>query len=135
MSVSYKQFVSVSNIYIYIYIFNLFLGVGDFQVKEISMLPDPCPLPDKEKKRSLNEKERLLYAPMCGVGGVVYDKVRSFWCVFVFDVHRINTQAGATETDRPFSYNEIIYLYHEVFSNKATSQHNNSDVDFEVDTC
>ena len=44
-------------------------------MKEISLLPDPCPLPDKEKKRSLNEKEKLLYAPMCGVGGVVYDKV------------------------------------------------------------
>ncbi|CAB4027885.1 ribosome biogenesis BMS1 homolog [Paramuricea clavata] len=50
------------------------LGVGDFEVKEISKLPDPCPLPEKEKKRSLNEKEKLLYAPMCGVGGVMYDK-------------------------------------------------------------
>jgi ribosome biogenesis protein BMS1 len=52
-----------------------YLGVGDFEVKEISKLPDPCPLPEKEKKRSLNEKEKLLYAPMCGVGGVMYDKV------------------------------------------------------------
>ena len=52
-----------------------FLGVGDFAVKDISKLPDPCPLPEKEKKRSLNEKEKLLYAPMCGVGGVMYDKV------------------------------------------------------------
>ena len=39
------------------------------------MLPDPCPLPEKEKKRSLTEKERLIYAPMSGVGGIVYDKV------------------------------------------------------------
>ncbi len=53
------------------------LGVGDFEVKEISKLPDPCPLPEKEKKRSLSEKEKLLYAPMCGVGGVMYDKVRN----------------------------------------------------------
>ena len=37
-------------------------------------LPDPCPLPDQEKKRSLNEKERLIYAPLSGVGGIVYDK-------------------------------------------------------------
>lgn len=43
-------------------------------IKYISFLPDPCPLPDKQKKRSLNEKERLIYAPMCGVGGIVYDK-------------------------------------------------------------
>lgn len=49
-------------------------GCGDFAIHEISLLPDPCPLPDKEKRRSLNEKERLLYAPMAGVGGVVFDK-------------------------------------------------------------
>lgn len=51
-----------------------YLGCGDFLVKNIHFLPDPCPLPEKQKKRSLNEKERLVYAPMCGVGGIVYDK-------------------------------------------------------------
>ena len=51
------------------------LGCGDHTLEEISLLPDPCPLPNTEKKRSLNEKERLIYAPMSGVGGVVYDKV------------------------------------------------------------
>ncbi|KAM8729636.1 ribosome biogenesis protein BMS1 homolog isoform 1-T4 [Acanthopagrus schlegelii] len=49
-------------------------GVGDFQVADVNFLPDPCSLPDTQKKRALNEKERLLYAPMAGVGGVVYDK-------------------------------------------------------------
>ncbi|XP_072174747.1 ribosome biogenesis protein BMS1 homolog [Diadema setosum] len=49
-------------------------GCGDFGLKDVSFLPDPCPLPNKEKKRSLNEKERLIYAPMSGVGGIVYDK-------------------------------------------------------------
>ncbi|KAK2815459.1 hypothetical protein Q5P01_025926 [Channa striata] len=49
-------------------------GSGDFQVADVNFLPDPCPLPDAQKKRALNEKERLLYAPMAGVGGVVYDK-------------------------------------------------------------
>ncbi|MBN3295779.1 BMS1 protein, partial [Amia calva] len=49
-------------------------GVGDFAVADVSFLPDPCPLPGEQKKRALNEKERLLYAPMSGVGGVVYDK-------------------------------------------------------------
>ena len=43
-------------------------------MRDVSFLSDPCPLPDKEKKRSLNEKERLIYAPMSGVGGIVYDK-------------------------------------------------------------
>lgn len=36
---------------------------------EIAALHDPCPLPDKQKKRSLNERERLMYAPMSGEGG------------------------------------------------------------------
>ncbi|KAK1881184.1 Ribosome biogenesis protein BMS1 like [Dissostichus eleginoides] len=49
-------------------------GVGDFQVADVNFLPDPCALPAAQKKRALNEKERLLYAPMAGVGGVVYDK-------------------------------------------------------------
>ena len=53
----------------------LVLGCGDHTLEEISLLPDPCPLPNAEKKRSLNEKERLMYAPLSGVGGVVYDKV------------------------------------------------------------
>lgn len=49
-------------------------GLGDARIDELSVIPDPCPLPGTEKKRSLLEKERLLYAPMSGVGGIVYDK-------------------------------------------------------------
>ena len=37
-------------------------------------MPDPCPLPSMIQKRGLNEKERLLYAPMADVGGLLYDK-------------------------------------------------------------
>lgn len=47
-------------------------GVGDFSVSEISSLPDPCPL--VEKTRTLSEKQRLIYAPMSDVGGVMFDK-------------------------------------------------------------
>lgn len=49
-------------------------GNGDYQISDISFLSDPCPLPDKEKKRTLDDRERLLYAPFSGVGGLVYDK-------------------------------------------------------------
>ncbi|XP_060710010.1 ribosome biogenesis protein BMS1 homolog [Hemiscyllium ocellatum] len=49
-------------------------GVGDFTLNEVGFLPDPCPLPEQQKKRSLHEKEKLIYAPMSGVGGIVYDK-------------------------------------------------------------
>uniref|UniRef100_A0A182IKC9 Uncharacterized protein n=1 Tax=Anopheles atroparvus TaxID=41427 RepID=A0A182IKC9_ANOAO len=49
-------------------------GLGDYHIDELNTLSDPCPLPSREKKRNLLEKERLLYAPMSGVGGIVYDK-------------------------------------------------------------
>ena len=49
-------------------------GVGDFRVYDVSILADPCPLPSAIKKRSLNQKERLIYAPFSGVGGIIYDK-------------------------------------------------------------
>ena len=31
-------------------------------------------MPDNERKRTLDDRERLLYAPFSGVGGIVYDK-------------------------------------------------------------
>lgn len=49
-------------------------GLGDLQLRSVSVLPDPCPFPDKAVKRSLNQKERVVYAPFSGLGGVVYDK-------------------------------------------------------------
>ena len=49
-------------------------GVGDFSVTSMTFLPDPCPLPEGVKKRTLVEKDKSIYAPMSGVGGIVYDK-------------------------------------------------------------
>ena len=49
-------------------------GCGDVKIKDVSYLPDPCPLPEKLKQRALIEKERFIYAPFSGVGGIVYDK-------------------------------------------------------------
>lgn len=49
-------------------------GCGDHMLEDMQFLPDPCPLPDHDKKRSLNSEEKLLYAPFSGVGGVVIDK-------------------------------------------------------------
>ncbi|KAJ3398596.1 Glycoside hydrolase 2 (Mannanase, beta-galactosidase), partial [Chytridiales sp. JEL 0842] len=48
-------------------------GVGDQKISSLSILTDPCPLPDKERKL-LNEKHKLIYAPMSDVGGIMYDK-------------------------------------------------------------
>ncbi|KAJ7645515.1 GTP binding protein [Mycena polygramma] len=52
-------------------------GVGDLQMKSVTILGDPCPLPDadSEKRRKLSEKKKLLiHAPMSDIGGVMYDK-------------------------------------------------------------
>lgn len=50
-------------------------GCGDFRLKNISTIPDPCPLPNRgDKQKRLSGKERLIYAPFCGVGGVLCDK-------------------------------------------------------------
>ena len=52
-------------------------GTGDFALNRIDLLPDPCPFPDNtlaKKKRTLVEKEKTIYAPFSGVGGIVYDR-------------------------------------------------------------
>lgn len=59
-------------------------GVGDLTVKEIEALPDPCPTPfldqamakasGKGSRRRLGEKQKVLFAPMSDVGGVLVDK-------------------------------------------------------------
>uniref|UniRef100_A0A8R1DFS4 Bms1-type G domain-containing protein n=1 Tax=Caenorhabditis japonica TaxID=281687 RepID=A0A8R1DFS4_CAEJA len=49
-------------------------GVGDMRISNVTSLPDPCPLPEEIKRRALNEKEKKVYAPFSGLGGVIYDK-------------------------------------------------------------
>lgn len=49
-------------------------GVGDATPAEVELLADPCPTPSVAKKRTLSERERLLYAPMSDVGALSYDK-------------------------------------------------------------
>ena len=59
-------------------------GMGDLNVSAIEALPDPCPTPHmdeaiakatgKTRRRRLGEKQKVLYAPMSDVGGVLMDK-------------------------------------------------------------
>lgn len=49
-------------------------GVGDCSLANISSLADPCPLPSAAKKKGLRDKEKLFYAPMSGIGDLLYDK-------------------------------------------------------------
>ena len=59
-------------------------GVGDLSVSMVEALPDPCTTPHMEQvvakatgrpaRTRLGEKQKLLYAPMSDVGGVLVDK-------------------------------------------------------------
>ena len=59
-------------------------GLGDLSVSVIEALPDPCPTPfmdqamakasGKSGRRRLGEKQKVLFAPMSDVGGVLVDK-------------------------------------------------------------
>ncbi|KAK3056795.1 Glycoside hydrolase 2 (Mannanase, beta-galactosidase) [Extremus antarcticus] len=59
-------------------------GVGDLAVQEVESLPDPCPTPHfqqakeradgTKKRRRLGEKQKIIYAPMSDIGGVLVDK-------------------------------------------------------------
>ncbi|KAI4313296.1 hypothetical protein L6164_026287 [Bauhinia variegata] len=49
-------------------------GVGDYGLAGVTVLPDPCPLPSAAKKKGLRDKEKLFYAPMSGLGDLLYDK-------------------------------------------------------------
>ncbi|CAH2038734.1 unnamed protein product [Thlaspi arvense] len=49
-------------------------GVGDYSLAGVTVLPDPCPLPSAAKKKGLRDKEKLFYAPMSGIGDLLYDK-------------------------------------------------------------
>ncbi len=48
-------------------------GLGDNSASTITILPDPCPIPDKTRKL-LSEKSKLIYAPQSDVSGILYDK-------------------------------------------------------------
>ncbi|KAF0913694.1 hypothetical protein E2562_023783 [Oryza meyeriana var. granulata] len=48
-------------------------GAGDFSLSGVTTLADPCPLPSAAKKRGLRDKEKLFYAPMSGLGDLLYD--------------------------------------------------------------
>lgn len=59
-------------------------GLGDLNVADIEALPDPCPTPymniamekstGKPGRKRLGEKQKVLFAPMSDVGGVLVDK-------------------------------------------------------------
>lgn len=49
------------------------IGVGDYNISEISVLPDPCPIPDRDRELKSLRKEALLFAPLANIGVVSFD--------------------------------------------------------------
>ena len=49
------------------------IGVGDYNISEITVLTDPCPIPDREREMKSLRKEALLFAPLANVGVVSFD--------------------------------------------------------------
>ncbi|KAI3832318.1 hypothetical protein MKW92_029959 [Papaver armeniacum] len=48
-------------------------GVGDFPLYGITSIADPCSLPSSAKVKGVGDKERLFYAPMSGLGDLLYE--------------------------------------------------------------
>ncbi|RGB26964.1 hypothetical protein C1646_746590 [Rhizophagus diaphanus] len=77
-------------------------GAGDQTLSDISILPDPCPLPNKVR-RSLSEKHKVIYAPMSNVGGIMYDKDAVYIDVpgsFIKKSDQINGEEGDIEYEQ-----------------------------------
>lgn len=68
-------------------------GLGDYEIKSITRIEDPCPIElkktvkqkqaelreelnsgKKKKKRNLKDKERVLYAPFSNIGAMNFEK-------------------------------------------------------------
>ncbi|KAF1742996.1 hypothetical protein MXB_4210, partial [Myxobolus squamalis] len=74
-------------------------GCGDFQIKNITFLPDPCEQPGNEKKRSLDQRERAVYAPFSGVGNIIHDQDGIY-------INADGCQALAKPEDKPLELTE-----------------------------
>lgn len=53
-------------------------GVGDFYMKEVTAMPDPCPRPQKKAKQQLSNEDKMIYCPMADLGIVSYDRDATF---------------------------------------------------------
>lgn len=67
-------------------------GVGDMAIDNISFLPDPCELPEvtTSKRKLLSQKEKLVYSPFSGIGGILYDKDAVYIDLGTSHFHRDN---------------------------------------------
>jgi ribosome biogenesis protein BMS1 len=65
----------------------------------VDALPDPCPLPEKERGM-LKSKETLLYAPMANVGAVRYDADAMYISLRQLQYTKVSSPAVGRRTSR-----------------------------------
>jgi ribosome biogenesis protein BMS1 len=90
-------------------------GVGDLSVAQVESQPDPCPTPyfqqaqekaeGSKKRRRLGEKQKVIYAPMSDVGGVLVDKDAVY-----IDVKSNTFDADETDVERGLGEQMVVGL-------------------------
>ncbi|XP_031115865.1 ribosome biogenesis protein BMS1 homolog [Ipomoea triloba] len=86
-------------------------GVGDFSLAGVTALADPCPLPTAAKKKGLRDKEKLFYAPMSGLGDLLYDKDAVYINIndhFVQFSKADDANAGVTQKENNHDVGEVL---------------------------
>lgn len=93
-------------------------GVGDYSLAGVTSLADPCPLPSAAKKKGLRDKEKLFYAPMSGLGDLLYDKDAVYINIndhFV-QFSKVDDESGKTTLKGSLFLSCSFFLLHVVFS-------------------
>lgn len=90
-------------------------GIGDLTVSQVEALPDPCPTPyfqqaqEKagvtKKRRRLGDKQKMIYAPMSDVGGVLVDKDAVY-----IDIKSNTFDAEDSDAERGFGEQMVVGL-------------------------
>ncbi|KAI9926449.1 hypothetical protein ASPWEDRAFT_62648 [Aspergillus wentii DTO 134E9] len=95
-------------------------GVGDLTVSGIESLPDPCPTPHMDQqmakasgkgaRRRLGDKQKLLFAPMSDVGGVLVDKDAVYIDVKTSNFDRDEDESDEDNEDRGLGEQLVVGL-------------------------
>ena len=94
-------------------------GLGDYEIKDMKIVEDPCPALNKElknddedeetgegeikvkkpkKKRNLKQNERLIYAPQSNLGFLNYEQTSGY--ITIPDEHVIFTRLEEEQMDK-----------------------------------
>lgn len=88
-------------------------GLGDYEIKSIQKVEDPCPIELKKtvkqkqqeltngkKKggRTLKDKERVLYAPFCNIGSMNFEKTTGY--ITIPDQYVVYTKLNEENLDQ-----------------------------------